>query len=250
MIELKTAREIELMRKAGQVVAGLLKHLATVIRPGIKTKELDAETLAYLRRHGAQPAFLGYRGFPGSICVSINEEVVHGIPGERKICTGDLVSLDAGAVVDGLYADAATTLAVGSVSPRARALIETTRWALEEGITKVAAGNRLSDISHAVQRVVEGQGFGVVRDFVGHGIGRALHEDPPIPNFGPPGMGPRLTIGMVLAIEPMVTAGGYDVEVLRDGWTAGTKDRSVAAHFEHTVAVTEHGPVVLTKEQP
>jgi len=250
MIELKTAREIELMRKAGQVVAGLLKHLATVIRPGIKTKELDAETLAYLRRHGAQPAFLGYRGFPGSICVSINEEVVHGIPGERKICTGDLVSLDAGAVVDGLYADAATTLAVGSVSPRARALIETTRWALEEGITKVAAGNRLSDISHAVQRVVEGQGFGVVRDFVGHGIGRALHEDPPIPNFGPPGMGPRLTIGMVLAIEPMVTAGGYDVEVLRDGWTAVTKDRSVAAHFEHTVAVTEHGPVVLTKEQP
>ena len=248
MIELKTAREIELMRKAGHVVAGLWQHLAAVIRPGIKTKELDAEALAYLRRHGAQPAFLGYRGFPGSICVSINEEVVHGIPGERRISAGDLVSLDAGAVIDGLYADAATTLAVGSVSPRARELMETTRRALDEGITKAAAGNRLSDVSHAVQQVVEGQGFGVVREFVGHGIGRALHEDPPIPNFGPPGMGPRLGAGMVLAIEPMVTAGGYEGEVLRDGWTAVTKDRSLAAHFEHTVAVTEQGPVVLTKE--
>ena len=250
MIEIKTAGEIALMRQAGHVVAGLLQHLAAAIRPGIKTKELDAEARSYLRRHGAQPAFLGYRGFPGSICVSINEEVVHGIPGERRISGGDLVSLDAGAVIDGLYADAATTLAVGSVPPHAHRLMETTRRALEEGIAKVAAGNRLSDISHAVQRIVEGEGFGVVREFVGHGIGRALHEDPPIPNFGPPGMGPRLRVGMVMAIEPMVTAGGYEVEVLRDGWTAVTKDRSLAAHFEHTVAVTEHGPVVLTTEEP
>ena len=246
MIELKTKGEIDLMRQAGRVVAGLLDHLSGMIRPGIKTKALDEEAVAYLRRAEAQPAFLGYRGFPASICVSVNEEVVHGIPGERRIREGDLVSIDAGAVVQGFYADGATTLAVGAITPAARRLSDTTRRALDEGIRHAVVGRRVSDISHAVQRVVEQEGFGIVRDFVGHGIGHALHEDPPIPNFGPPNVGPRLKAGMVIAIEPMVTAGGYAVQVLDDGWTAVTKDRSLAAHFEHTVAITESGPEVLT----
>ena len=246
MIELKTTEEITLMRQAGRVVAGMLEHLASLVRPGIKTKMLDDEALRYLHQQKAKPAFLGYRGFPASVCVSVNEEVVHGIPGQRVIREGDLVSIDAGAVVEGFYADSAMTVAVGHVAPRAAKLLETTRQALDAGLAQVKVGNRISDISHAVQQVVEPQGFGVVKEFVGHGIGRALHEDPPIPNFGPPHMGPRLKTGMVLAIEPMVTLGDCAVEVLRDGWTAVTKDRSWAAHFEHTVAVTEHGPDVLT----
>ena len=247
MIEIKTASEIELMRRAGRVVAGLLSDLSELVRPGIKTTVLDDEAREYLRRQGAQPAFLGYRGYPASICVSVNEEVVHGIPGERRIREGDLVSIDAGAVVEGLYADAAITVGVGTLDPKAQRLMGTTRRALEAGIAQVKSGNRLSDISHAVQQVVEREGFGVVREFVGHGIGRAMHEDPPIPNFGPPHMGPRLKVGMVLAIEPMVTMGHYDVEVLSDGWTAVTTDRSLAAHFEHTVALTERGAEILTE---
>jgi len=213
----------------------------------VKTKDLDQEALAYLRAHAAKPAFLGYRGFPATICVSLNEEVVHGVPGERAIASGDLVSLDVGAIVNGFYADAATTVVVGTAPSKTQQLTRTTKRALEAGIAQAVAGHRLSDISHAVQQVIEREGFGVVRDFVGHGIGRALHEDPPIPNFGPPHIGPRLQVGMVLAIEPMVTMGRYDVEVLADGGTAVTKDRSLAAHFEHTVAITEHGPDVLTK---
>ena len=248
MIELKTAKEIELMQRAGVVVAGLLKYLAGIVRPGIKTKLLDEEARGFLRREGAQPAFLGYRGYPASVCVSVNEEVVHGIPGERKIAEGDVVSLDAGAIVDGWYADAATTVIVGAGSSVARRLVETTREALEEGIRQAVIGHRLSDISHAVQRRVEREGFGVVREFVGHGIGRALHEDPPIPNFGPPNTGPRLQVGMVLAIEPMVTLGSSEVEILSDGWTALTKDRSLAAHFEHTVAITPRGTDILTTD--
>ena len=247
MIELKTTSELERMRRAGRVVAGLLERLTKLVRPGVKTKLLDEEALAYLRAQGAKPAFLGYRGFPASICVSVNEEVVHGIPGERVLHEGDLVSLDVGAVVDGFYADAAASVGVGAISTQAGRLMETTRQALEEGIAQALAGNRVSDISSAVQRRVERDGFGVVREFVGHGIGQALHEDPAIPNFGPPHMGPRLKAGMVIAIEPMVTMGGYDVEVLSDGWTAVTKDRSLAAHFEHTVVVTDHGPEVLTE---
>ena len=250
MIELKTPGEIQLMRQAGRVVAGLLQHLSALVRPGIKTKDLDGEAVAYLKRQGVAPAFLGYRGFPASICVSINEEVVHGIPGTRRICDGDLVSIDAGVIANRFYADAAVTLMVGGVAPDARRLLETTRRALEEGIRQATVGRRLSDISHAVQQVVERAGFGVVRDFVGHGIGRALHEDPPIPNFGPANMGPRLRAGMALAIEPMVTMGDYAVQVLEDGWTAVTQDRSLAAHFEHTVAVTEQGPEVLTRTEP
>ena len=246
MIELKSAGEIDIMRRAGRVVGGLLEHLTGLVRPGIATKALDGAARTYLRESGAEPAFLGYRGFPASICVSVNEQVVHGIPGERLIQDGDLVSIDAGAVVSGFHADAAVTLIVGSSTPSARRLVETTRRALAAGIQRAVVGNRLSDISHAVQETVEREGFGVVRDFVGHGIGRALHEDPPIPNFGPPDMGPRLRAGMVLAIEPMVTLGGHDVEILGDGWTAVTRDRSLAAHFEHTVAITHQGVDILT----
>lgn len=246
MIELKTPQEIARIRQAGGVVAGLLTHLAGLVRSGIKTKVLDDACRDYLKQGKAQPAFLGYRGFPACVCVSVNEEVVHGIPGERKISEGDLVSIDAGAVVDGWYADAAVTVAVGNVPPRARLLIETTQEALQAGIAQAIVGNRISDISHAVQQALSPHGFGIVRDFVGHGIGRALHEDPPIPNFGAPHMGPRLKAGMVLAIEPMVTMGGYEVKVLADGWTAVTRDGSWAAHFEHTLAVTDEGPQLLT----
>ncbi len=246
MIEIKTPGEIDIMRRAGRIVAGLLTHLATLVRPGIRTQQLDEAASEYLRRTGATPAFLNYRGFPATICVSVNEEVVHGIPGKRKLREGDLVSIDAGAVVDGLFADAAVTVPVGAVSPQARQLSDTTKRALEDGIAAVSVGGRLSDISYAVQRVVERAGFGVVRDFVGHGIGRALHEEPPVPNFGAPNMGPRLRPGMVLAIEPMVTMGSSEVQTLSDGWTVVTKDRSLAAHFEHTVAITERGPEILT----
>jgi len=246
MIELKSPGELESMRRAGRIVAGLLQHVAALVKPGVRTKDLDQASADYLKSSGAQPAFLGYRGFPATLCVSVNDEVVHGIPGSRKINDGDLVSLDAGAVVNGWYADAAVTVPVGQATADARRLTETTARALREGIATVVSGRRLSDISHAVQRVVEAAGFQVVRDFVGHGIGRALHEDPPIPNFGPPNLGPRLRPGMVLAIEPMVTLGSADVRVLDDGWTAVTVDHSLAAHFEHTVAVTERGPEILT----
>lgn len=249
MIELKTAQEIELMRKAGQVVAGLLQHLAGQAEPGMKTKALDEAAAAYIKAQRAQPAFLGYRGYPATICVSVNEEVVHGIPGERRLRAGDVLSIDAGAVVSGFYADAALTVTLGPAPERTQRLVETTRRALDAGIAQAVVGRRLSDISHAVQQVVEREGFGVVREFVGHGIGRAMHEEPAIPNFGPPDTGPRLRAGMVLAIEPMVTLGRPEVEVLADGWTAVTKDRSLAAHFEHTVAITERGADILTHER-
>jgi methionyl aminopeptidase len=246
MIELKSPGELEVMRRAGRIVAELLHSVAQLVQPGARTKDLEAASAAYLKSAGAKPAFLGYRGYPATLCVSVNDEVVHGIPGGRKLMDGDLVSLDAGAVIDGWYADAAVTVPCGRMTPDAKRLTETTALALQRGIATVVSGRRLSDISHAVQSVVEAAGFSVVRDFVGHGIGRALHEDPPIPNFGPPNLGPRLRPGMVLAIEPMVTAGGPDVRVLDDGWTAVTVDHSLAAHFEHTVAVTERGPEVLT----
>ncbi len=235
------------MRQAGRVVAGVLDRVATIVKPGITTQQLDDAAAAYIRRHGAQPAFLGYRGFPATICVSVNEEVVHGIPGARRIGPGDLVSIDAGAVVSGFYADAAVTVIAGSGSPQTKRLVDITRRALQEGIAQVVVGRRLHDISYAIQRVIEQAGFGIVRDFVGHGIGRALHEDPPIPNFGTPHTGDRLRPGMVFAIEPMVTMGGHEVDILQDGWTAVTKDRSLAAHFEHTVVVTEDAPEILTR---
>ncbi len=246
MIELKTLEELELMRRAGRVVGALLRELAGMLRPGMTTGQLNEAAMASLRAHGAQSAFLGYRGFPACICVSVNDEVVHGIPGSRRIQDGDLVSIDAGAVVDGYYGDAAVTVAVGKIPEEARRLVDTTRRALDAGIAQAVVGNRVSDISHAVQTCVERERFGVVRDFVGHGIGRAMHEEPPIPNFGAPHQGPRLEVGMVLAIEPMVTAGSPAVQMLADGWTAVTKDHSLSAHFEHTVAVTERGTEILT----
>ncbi|MBI3087576.1 MAG: type I methionyl aminopeptidase [Candidatus Omnitrophica bacterium] len=247
MIELKTPEEVARMRKAGAVVARLLDFLIPRVEPGLTTKELDRAAQAFLKSQGAEPAFLGYRGFPACICVSVNEEVVHGIPGERTIQAGDIVSLDVGAKLGGYYGDAAATVPVGRVRPEALRLIEVTKRSLERAIELATPAHRLSDISSAVQETVEREGFAVVRDFVGHGIGRAMHEDPPIPNYGPPNRGPRLTPGMVLAIEPMVTMGGWEVEVLDDGWTAVTADRAWAAHFEHTVAVTEQGPEVLTR---
>ncbi len=246
MIELKTIEEINRMRKAGTVVGKLLSFLAARVAPGMRTKALDEAAVKFIRANGAEPAFLGYRGFPATICVSVNEEVVHGIPGDRIINDGDIVSIDAGAKVDGFYADAAITVAVGRIPSPVHRLVEVTKRSLEKAIDMAQPDNRLSDISYTVQDTVEGEGLSVVRDFVGHGIGRAIHEDPPIPNFGPPDRGPRLKAGMVLAIEPMVTMGGPEVEILADGWTAVTKDRSLAAHFEHTVAITKEGPEVLT----
>ncbi len=247
MIELKSPQELALMRRAGSIVGALLERLTGLVQPGVRTADLDAEARQFLGREGAQAAFLGYRGYPAAICVSVNDEVVHGIPGPRRVKAGDVVSIDAGAVVEGFYGDAATTVIVGEVPPRVRRLVDTTRRALEAGIAQAIAGRRLSDISHAVQQTVEAEGFGVVRDFVGHGIGRAMHEEPPVPNFGPPETGPRLRPGMVLAIEPMVTLGHYGVRILPDGWTAVTTDGSLAAHFEHTVAVRDGAPDVLTR---
>lgn len=247
MIELKTPEEVARMRRAGAIVAKLLDFLIPRVVPGLKTKELDRAAQAFIKGQGAEPAFLGYRGFPACICVSVNEEVVHGIPGERTIRAGDIVSLDVGVKLDGYYGDAAVTVPVGRVRPDALRLIEVTKRSLERAVELVTPAHRLSDLSHVVQETVEREGLAVVRDFVGHGIGRAMHEDPPIPNYGPPDRGPRLMPGMVLAIEPMVTLGGWEVEVLDDGWTAVTKDHAWAAHFEHTVAVTEHGPEILTQ---
>jgi methionyl aminopeptidase len=247
MILLKSRQEIARMEKANRIVAEILEGVKEKIRPGVETRELDEVAENLCRRRGVEAAFKGYRGYPASLCVSINEEVVHGIPGARRLRDGDLVSLDFGVKCDGYYGDAALTVAVGEVSPRALALLEATEAALYAGIDQVQVGGRLSNISHAVQSLVEGRGFEVVREFVGHGIGRALHEDPQIPNFGPPGRGPVLQVGMTLAIEPMTSAGSWRVKVLSDGWTAVTQDGSLAAHFEHTVALTEKGVLILSR---
>jgi methionyl aminopeptidase len=247
MILLKSIQEIARMEMANRIVAEILEGVKERIRPGVETRELDELAEELCRRRQVEPAFKGYRGYPRSICVSVNEEVVHGIPGARKLKTGDLVSLDFGVKHDGYYGDAAVTVAVGKVAPRALALLEATEASLYAGIAQVKAGKRLSDISHAVQTAVEGKGFAVIREFVGHGIGRSLHEDPQIPNFGPPGRGPLLQPGMTLAIEPMTSAGSWMVKILPDGWTAVTQDGSLAAHFEHTVALTENGVSILSR---
>jgi methionyl aminopeptidase len=247
MILLKSLQEIAKMEVANRIVAEILEGVKEMIRPGVETRELDAAAEEFCRRRGVEPAFKGYRGYPGCLCVSVNEEVVHGIPGARKLKDGDLVSLDFGVKYEGYYGDAAVTVAVGTVDPKARQLLEATEQSLYAGIAQVKVGAHLSDISHAVQTVVEGQGFGVIREFVGHGIGRSLHEDPQIPNFGPPGRGPRLQAGMTLAIEPMTSAGAWQIKILADGWTAVTQDGSYAAHFEHTVALTEAGVQVLSR---
>ena len=247
MIELKSAREIGLMRAGGHILADVMDRLRELVKPGLSTLEIDDDVEAFIRSRGALPAFKGYRGFPATVCISINDEVVHGIPSaHRRIKEGDIVGLDLGCIVEGYYADCAFTLAIGDVPPKVQQLLDVTRESLDVAIAECRAGRRLSDVSHAVQAHVERNGFGVVRQFVGHGIGRALHEDPQIPNFGDPGRGPQLRPGMVLAIEPMVTMGSWEVKVLDDGWTAVTRDGSLAAHFEHTIAVTDDGPEVLT----
>lgn len=247
MIVLKSEDELRAMREAGRLVARTHAVVQAAIRPGITTASLDALAEEYIRNHGALSAFKGYNGYPSNICVSINEEVVHGIPGSRTLKEGDIVSIDIGAVVDGFYGDMARTYPVGEVSAEAEQLIAVTKEALAKGVAAAVAGNRLSDIGHAVQSYVEAHNLSVVRDFVGHGIGRSMHEAPQIPNFGRPGRGPRLKPGMVLAIEPMVNIGGWEVIVLSDNWTVVTADGSLSAHFEDTVAVTEDGPLILTQ---
>lgn len=246
MIILKSETEIEAMRRAGLVVGMVLETIGERIKPGVTTAELDRFAENLIREQGGTPTFKGYNGFPASICSSINEQVVHGIPGQRTLKPGDIVSIDVGATLGGFVGDAARTYPVGDVSPEAAALMQVTRESLYKGIEQAIVGNRLSDVSHAVQRCVEGRGFSVVRDYVGHGIGREMHESPGIPNYGVPGRGPKLKEGMTLAIEPMVNAGSYDVQVLGDDWTVVTRDGSLSAHFEHTVAVTAEGPEILT----
>src|ERR1700722_15585174 len=248
MVVCKSQSELEKMYRAGQVVYGALAEMRKMVKPGISTKELDEFAEAYTREHKAKPAFKGYRGYPGSVCTSINQEVVHGIPSAaRKLRDGDILSMDFGVELEGYFADAALTVPVGKIAPAREKLLRVTRESLEHAIEKVRPGNRLSDVSHAVQEWVEQNGFSVVREFVGHGIGTKMHEEPQLPNYGEPGQGPRLLEGMVLAIEPMVNSGGPGVRVLEDKWTAVTTDGSDSAHFEHTVAVTSNGPWVLTR---
>jgi methionyl aminopeptidase len=247
MILLKSLQEIAKMEVANRIVAEILEGVKEKVQPGVETRELDELAVEMCRQRRVKPAFKGYRGYPRSICVSVNEEVVHGIPGPRCIKDGDVVSLDFGVKYEGFYGDAAITVAVGDVGDQARALIAATEESLYAGIAQVKAGQRLSDISHAVQTVVEGAGFGVIREFVGHGIGRSLHEDPQIPNFGPPDRGPTLQVGMTFAIEPMTSMGSWKVRILPDGWTAITQDGSCAAHFEHSVALTENGVLILSR---
>jgi len=247
MIIIKSNDEIARMRKPNRIVAELLDYLEGMIHPGMTTKELDTRAEEFIVKHGGRPAFKGYHGFPATICASINEEVVHGIPGKRRLKEGDIVGIDLGVIFDGFYGDAAKTFAVGKIDRQAQRLLEVTEASLYKGIEQAIPGNRLYDISHAVQVHAEGAGFSVVRDFVGHGIGRELHEEPQVPNYGPPHQGPKLEAGMTIAIEPMINEGTWQVKVLKDGWTVVTADGRRSAHFEHTIAITENGPEILTK---
>jgi methionyl aminopeptidase len=248
MVICKSPAELEKMHRAGLLVWEVLEKMRAMVRPGISTKDLDDFAEKYAVEHDARPAFKGYRGYPGSVCTSINEEIVHGIPSpKRKLQEGDILSMDFGVVVDGYYGDAALTVPVGKVAPEREKLMRVTRESLERAIEQVRAGNRIGDISAAVQQWVEKNGYSVVREFVGHGIGTKMHEDPQLPNYGAAGQGQRLQEGMVLAIEPMVNTGGPAVKVLDDDWTAVTADGSDSAHFEHTVAVTANGPWILTR---
>ena len=246
MIILKSPAEIDLMRHAGEVVFGCLDLGGKMMRPGVRPVEIDRAVEDYIRSQGCTPSFKGYLGYTASTCISVNEEVVHGIPGQRPLQDGDIVGLDIGAIWRGYHADAARTFAVGDVPEEIRRLLTVTREALEKGIEQVRVGNRVSDISHAIQTHAEAAGFSVVRNLVGHGIGQQLHEKPQVPNYGPPGMGPKLKAGMVLALEPMVNAGGADVYTKADRWTIVTADGSLSAHYEQTVAITDGGPEVLT----
>ena len=246
-VTIKSPRELDSMREAGRVVASVIALLREAVRPGMRTKELDAIAAREIKRMGAKPAFLGYRGFPATICVSLNEEIVHGIPGARIIEDGDIVKMDIGAIVDGLYGDAAISVQAGTPSPEAQALLQTGRESLERAIEAVSPGARLGDIGAAVQEHAESRGYGVVREYVGHGIGRRLHEEPQVPNYGVRGRGLLLREGMVLAIEPMVNVGTWQTKLLSDRWTVVTADGALSAHFEHTVAVTAEGAEVLTR---
>lgn len=246
MIERKSQAEVDVMRRAGRVVGETLTVVREHVRPGVTTKELDEIAEREIRARGAIPSFKGYRGFPGSLCTSLNNEIVHGIPGGATIREGDLVKIDCGAIVDGFHGDSAITLIVGEVSSEVAKLVETTERALQAAIAEARSGNRSGDIGAAIQTIAEGAGFSVVREYTGHGIGRSLHEDPPIPNHGKPGRGVPIEPGLVIAIEPMVNLGSHETRLLGDGWTVVTADGSLSAHFEHTIAVTDEGPVVLT----
>jgi methionyl aminopeptidase len=248
MITYRSQQEIDKLRKSSALVARTVQYLEPMLEPGVTTAELDRAAEAFIRQHGGIPAFKGYRGFPATLCTSINAEVVHGIPSKkRKLRSGDIIGIDCGAIVDGYYGDHAVTFAVGEISSQVQELLQATREALEEGIAQAKVGNRLSDISHAIQKYAEERGYSVVKAFVGHGIGTELHEEPQVPNFGPPGRGPRLRDGMVLALEPMLNIGTADVQILSDNWTVVTVDGKLSAHFEHTVAVAEHGGIVLSQ---
>ncbi len=248
MIVLKTARELSVMKEACRISAGALQVIGQAIEPGVTTGELDRMAEKYILSQGAKPNFKNYQGYPATACISINNEVIHGIPSNKRIIkAGDIVSVDLGAMYEGYHGDNAATFAVGDVSTEAKRLIETTKESLYEGIKFARAGGRIGDISSAIQRYVESRGFSVVRDFVGHGIGTQLHESPEIPNFGTPGKGIRLLPGMTIAIEPMINIGSHEVKVLPDGWTVLTKDGSLSAHFEHTVAITPDGPLIMTQ---
>jgi methionyl aminopeptidase len=246
MITVKSEAELKLMREAGKLLGDTLDRLEQECRPGVTTDHIDQEADRLIRMHGAIPGFFGYNGFPKSLCISVNEEVVHGIPGERVIEDGDIVSLDCGLILKGLWADSGRTVMVGKVSDEAERLVATTRKSLERGIEQALPGNRVGDISAAVQKEVESAGFSVVRNFVGHGIGRNMHEEPQVPNFGVPGTGPLLRSGYALAIEPMVNAGTHEVQMLPDQWTIITADGRLSAYFEHTVLITDDGPVIAT----
>jgi len=247
MIELKSLDQIDKIRSASRLLVDVINILKTEIREGIETRELDTIAYDQIKLRGARPAFLGYRGFPCSICTSINEQIVHGIPSARELESGDIVSIDVGVEVDGYFSDAAVTVGVGEISEEAQSLMDIAKGALSKAVEVTTTGYRISDISFSIQEYVEENNFSVIKEFVGHGIGLKLHEDPQIPNFGQKGMGPRIKEGMVLAIEPMISAGEWESDILKDGWTAVTRDKSFAAHFEHTIAITAEGPEVLTK---
>jgi methionyl aminopeptidase len=249
MINCKSPAEIKKLQKSNQIVALILQELKKQAQPGVTVQELDKTAEKLIKKNNCTPAFKGYRNFPACLCASVNEQIVHGIPDGRKLEKGDIISLDIGVKLDGYYGDAAITVPIGEIDEESEKLLQVTERALHKGIEQARPGNRLSDISHAVQTYVEGEGFSVVRDFVGHGIGKSLHEEPQIPNFGKPGFGPRLQEGMVLCLEPMVNVGTFKVKILDDGWTAVTADGKRSAHFEHSVAITSDGPLILSTVQ-
>ena len=246
-ISIKTAQEIGILREAGKILAEIVEDLKRSLKEGITTKEVDQVAEKLIRQREVIPAFKGYRGFPGCVCVSVNEEVVHGVPGDRQLRAGDIVSLDVGIIHKGYYSDTALTVGIGTIRDALKKLLDVTSQSLDKGIEQARVGNHLSDISHAIQTFVEANHFSVVRDFVGHGIGKNLHEDPEIPNFGPAHNGPILKEGMVFAIEPMVNMGTWQTKILDDGWTVVTQDGAPSAHFEHTVVITAKGPEILTR---